>query len=589
MEYVKSKFFSIIDSFNFFIHMNKRLLLLLLPLLLLCAPSAAQLPGGMIKSPLEIRRQQQRAKRKAKPKARPKAKAKARARKKSHASARPSTPRRYTRTESSPEPSTLSQGPSPTLGTSTHVPNVLTFKANGVTFQMVEVQGGTFMMGATSEQGSDADNDEKPAHRVTLSGFYIGKYEVTQSLWRAVMGSNPSSTKGDNGPVTNVSWNDCQRFISELNLLTGKRFRLPTEAEWEYAARGGNRSRGYKYSGSDNPDEVAWYSSNSGGDIRDVGTKRPNELGVYDMSGNVYEWCQDWYGSYSNLSQTNPTVPSSGSNRVSRGGCWIDYARSCRSSIRNYFTPDVSFNGLGLRLVLQSPDSEYTLSEADKTAIDSLIANMVHVEGGSFKMGAKGEESDEIPVHRVKLSGFYIGKYEVTQREWEAVMGYNPSSTKGDNYPVTNVSWIDCQGFISRLNSLTGKNFRLPTEAEWEYAARGGNRSRGYKYSGSDNLGEVAWYDGNSGGGIRDVGTKRPNELGIYDMSGNVCEWCADWYGEYRSAAQTNPTGPSSGSNRVYRGGSWYFNARFCRSSNRFYGTPDGSVIILGLRLALSE
>ena len=170
---LKSRIFSLINSYNFFIHMNNRLILLLLPLLLLCAPSAAQLPGGMIKSPLEIRRQQQRAKRKAKPKARPKAKAKAKPqpRKKSQVSARP----RRQGSTARPKP----QGPSPTLGTSTHVPNVLTFRANGVTFQMVEVQGGTFMMGATSEQGSDAENDEKPAHRVPLSGFYIGKYEVT--------------------------------------------------------------------------------------------------------------------------------------------------------------------------------------------------------------------------------------------------------------------------------------------------------------------------------------------------------------------------------------------------------------------------
>ena len=322
--------------------MNKRLLFLLLPLLLLCAPSAAQLPGGMIKSPLEIRRQQQRAKRKAKPKARPKAKAKAKpqARKKSQASARPrrqgSTARRSTQ---QPERRTLT----------TADWNVV----NAMIANMVYVQGGTFMMGATSEQGSDAFDSEKPAHRVTLSGFYIGKYEVTQSLWRAVMGSNPSSTKGDNGPVTDVSWNICQEFLRRLNSLTGKNFRLPTEAEWEYAARGGNRSRGYKYSGSDNLGEVAWYDGNSGGGIRDVGTKRPNELGIYDMSGNVYEWCQDWYGSYSNLSQTNPTGPSSGSRRVIRGGSWHYFAWDCRSSLRFSITPGHSSDSdLGVRLAL---------------------------------------------------------------------------------------------------------------------------------------------------------------------------------------------------------------------------------------------
>ena len=187
---------------------------------------------------------------------------------------------------------------------------------------MVYVSGGTFTMGATSEQGSDALDREKPTHSVTLSSFYLCKYEVTQALWRAVMGNNPSSFKGNNLPVQNVSWNDCQTFISRLNNLTGRIFRLPTEAEWEYAARGGNRSRGYKYSGSNVLSDVAWYDDNSGGKTHPVGSKSPNELGLYDMSGNVWEWCSDWYGTYSSSSQTNPTGASCGSSRVRRGGGW---------------------------------------------------------------------------------------------------------------------------------------------------------------------------------------------------------------------------------------------------------------------------
>ena len=187
---------------------------------------------------------------------------------------------------------------------------------------MVYVSGGTFTMGATGEQDSDAFDDEKPTHSVTLNSFYLCKYEVTQALWKAVMGKNPSDFKGNNLPVENVSWNDCQTFISRLNNLTGRNFRLPTEAEWEYAARGGNRSRGYKYSGSNNPSDVSWDIDNSGDKTHPVGSKRPNELGLYDMSGNVYEWCSDWYGTYSSSSQTNPTGPSSGWGRVKRGGCW---------------------------------------------------------------------------------------------------------------------------------------------------------------------------------------------------------------------------------------------------------------------------
>ena len=228
----------------------------------------------------------------------------------------------------------------------------LSLTVNGVSFEMVYVEGGTFDMGATSEQGSDAYDWEKPVHRVTLSGYYIGKCEVTQELWEAVMGGNPSEFIGAQKPVESVSWYDCQEFVSRLNSLTGRTFRLPTEAEWEYAARGGNKSRHYKYSGSDNIGNVAWHAGNSGSSTHAVGTKTANELGIYDMSGNVYEWCSDWYGDYSAGTQTNPQGPSSGSIRVLRGGGWYFRAGSCRVSYRNYDDPGFSFSNGGLRLVL---------------------------------------------------------------------------------------------------------------------------------------------------------------------------------------------------------------------------------------------
>ena len=220
-------------------------------------------------------------------------------------------------------------------------------KVNGVEYPMVYVSGGSFMMGSDD---SEADSDEKPVHRVTLSSYRIGKYEVTQDLWEAVMGDNPSSFKGSRRPVENVSWDDCQTFIRKLNSLTGQNFKLPTEAQWEFAARGGNSSNGYKFSGSDYIDNVAWYDGNSGNSTHNVGTKSPNELGLYDMSGNVWEWCSDWYGSYGSGSVTNPSGPSSGS--VIRGGCWLIIARYCRVSYRSYFSPGLCFNYLGLRLCL---------------------------------------------------------------------------------------------------------------------------------------------------------------------------------------------------------------------------------------------
>lgn len=227
-----------------------------------------------------------------------------------------------------------------------------TITVNGVSFTMIAVEGGTFQMGATSEQGSDAYDNEKPVHSVTLSDYYIGETEVTQELWQAVMGSNPSCFSGSQKPVEYVSWNDCQEFIEKLNQLTGKNFRLPTEAEWEYAARGGNKSKGYKYSGSNNLGDVAWYSNNSSSTTHDVKTKSPNELGIYDMSGNVYEWCQDWYGNYSSGSQNNPTGPSSGSRRVLRGGSWYYNARDCRVSDRDFNNPGGRNFNRGFRLVL---------------------------------------------------------------------------------------------------------------------------------------------------------------------------------------------------------------------------------------------
>ena len=227
-----------------------------------------------------------------------------------------------------------------------------TYTVNGVSFDMVSIKGGTFAMGATEELDSISD-DEKPVHLVTLSDYRIGKTEVTQELWEAVMGSNPCSLKGKNLPVQAVSWNDCQEFICKLNNLVGQKFRLPTEAEWEYAARGGNKSKGYVYSGSDEVASVAWSRHfTSIEETEQVATKAPNELGLYDMSGNVWEWCSDWYGDYSSGSQTNPKGPSSGSGRVHRGGAYNSGVGSCRVWSRGWNDSVNRFNLVGLRLAL---------------------------------------------------------------------------------------------------------------------------------------------------------------------------------------------------------------------------------------------
>jgi formylglycine-generating enzyme required for sulfatase activity len=225
-----------------------------------------------------------------------------------------------------------------------------TFTVNGVSFDMMRVEADSFTMGATPEQGNagGAVTD----HQVTLTkNYYLGKTEVTQALWVAVMGSNPSYFQGGNLPVENVSWNDCQNFISKLNAATGRNFRLPTEAEWEFAARGGKNSQYYQYSGSDNLDDVAWYGEENG-KTHDVATKQPNELGIYDMSGNVWEWCSDWYGDYSGDTQCDPMGPEGGISRVRHGGSWYVDAELCRCSYRGSSAPEFCSPNLGLRLAL---------------------------------------------------------------------------------------------------------------------------------------------------------------------------------------------------------------------------------------------
>ena len=230
------------------------------------------------------------------------------------------------------------------------------FDVFGIKFRMVEVEGGTFTMGATSEQGSDATDNETPTHQVTLSPFSIGQTEVTQELWQAVMGSNPSSHVGANLPVENMTWDECQEFITSLNQITGKTFRLPTEAEWEYAARGGNKSKGYKYSGSNTVDDVAWYTGNSNGTSHEVGQKAPNELGLYDMSGNVEEWCNDHYVNYTSSPQTDPVgYAGTWGDHNLRGGYFTSAHVWCRVSKRDCWFHNQKSNEIGLRLVLVNP------------------------------------------------------------------------------------------------------------------------------------------------------------------------------------------------------------------------------------------
>jgi formylglycine-generating enzyme required for sulfatase activity len=325
------------------------------------------------------------------------------------------------------------------------------------------------------------------------------------------------------------------------------------------------------------------------------------------MSGNVWEWCHDSYdaGYYGKSPASDPTGASSGGLRILRGGSWYDLPRLCRSSNRSRLTPDNAGNDLGLRVVAAEPKpAEEVVKVAGLVAGQNLVVadlgmEMIYVEPGSFQMGSNSGDSAEEPVHAVRIGrAFWMDKYEVTQSQYETITGRNPSSFKGLSLPVEGVSWNDGVAFCRMLTERERKAgrlplgyvYRLPTEAEWEYAARGGSKGRGFEYAGSGNLDEVAWHSGNSGFKTHPVGGQKPNELGLYDMSGNVWEWCHDSYdaGYYAKSPSSDPTGASSGGLRVLRGGSWNYNPWLCRSSTRYGTSPGSTDYNIGFRVVAS-
>lgn len=462
-------------------------------------------------------------------------------------------------------------------------------------FYMMCVEGGSFVMGSGSN-----------AHRVTLSDYYIGQTEITQLQWKTIMGTLPKQEfVGDNLPVTNVSIADCQLFAQRLSQLSGRILRLPTEAEWEFAARGGKLSQGFKYAGSDYINKVAWCTEhNNQAKLQEVMLLQHNELGIYDMSGNATEWVSDWNTSpYNKYPQINPTGGAEATNKTyirrHRGGQFRSSAATCEITARHSYYK-TGANTLGLRLVMTDDE---LFREIYIT--DSVRFYMRPVKGGSFMMGASPEDSvaqdNEQPQHQVTLSDFYIAETEVTQLLWQTVMGttleehYAAHSCQsgltslGSSYPMYMLSKADCLQFISRLNQMTGLKFRLPTEAEWEYAARGGQLSQGCRYAGSNTVDSVAWHIGNSKNKCQSVAQKMPNELGVFDMSGNVWEWVSDCSAPYISEPQVDPVGPSTGDLGVIRGGSYeYPNKEMVRVTARKTDVDTNDYrSYIGLRLVL--
>jgi formylglycine-generating enzyme required for sulfatase activity len=323
----------------------------------------------------------------------------------------------------------------------------------------------------------------------------------------------------------------------------------------------------YRYSGSNHAGEAGWYEVNSEDKTQPVGQKKPNETGIYDMSGNTREWCWDRYDKdyYKTSPPDNPKGPAPGKNRSYRGGGICDRIIWLRTTARFNLPPETKSCELGFRIIKKN------------TGNSNPPAGMVFVEGGAFNMGNNKGSSGEKLVHDVTVSSFYMGKFEVTQEEWKPVMGNNPSYRKGNPCPVNLINWYDAVEYCNKRSRKEGfkpcysgsgdqiacnfdaDGYRLPTEAEWEYAARGGIQSRHFKFSGSNDAGEVAWYLKNLIVYFQPVGEKKPNELGIYDMSGNMWEMCWDWYDidYYKNSPAKNPKGPLSGIRRIIRGGSW--------------------------------
>ena len=403
----------------------------------------------------------------------------------------------------------------------------------------------------------DRDKDEGPQNRVHLSkGFYLGTYEVTQAQWYSMMGNRPSAfQQGDQAethPVESVSWYDCEKFLSKLSQLGMGHFRFPTEAEWEYACRAGTSSRFYWGDIKENWEAYrhAWTNSRSFATTHPVGSKPPNPWGLYDMSGNVWEWCADWYGPYTNLERKDPTGPAQGKSKVFRGGSFFDFPKSLRSANRHRHRPEERYTAVGLRVVWEPRDIGQS-SRIQFMLPGRVPLELVKIPAGQFLMGSsdseQGRQGDEGPQHiKIISEPFYMGKFEITQEQWQSITGSNPSTfqrlEKASGHPVERVSWREAQTFVNALNdlniSLGNGEFSLPTEVEWEYACRAGSTTRFPWGEDPDYqiLQQHAWFNSRSEAKTHPVGSKKPNPWGLYDMHGNVWEWCLNSYDKYGSS-----------------------------------------------------
>jgi len=521
-----------------------------------------------------------------------------------------------------------------------------TVYTNSLGMKFSYIPPGEFTMG--SPETEKGRNDDETPHKVVLTkGFYLGVYEVTQEEYQQIMGTNPSdfaATGTINSrvagldtrrfPVEKVSWDEAVEFCRKLSAREGKAYRLPTEAEWEYACRAGTATP-FHFGMTCNGQEANCQGDNPYGRTAKgpnlerttvVGQYPPNAWDLYDMHGNVREWCSDWPRDYPSGTVTNPTGPATGAtDRVGRGGAWSSYAKDCRSAIRDRFPPGLRRNNQGFRVVLEaSPElkpessskstSEPVANVAPGTPYtNSLGMKFSYIPPGEFTMGSpeteKGRNDDETPHKVVLTKGFYLGVYEVTQEEYQQIMGTNPSDFAAtgavgskvagldtQRFPVERVSWDEAVEFCRKLSAREGQTYRLPTEAQWEYACRAGTTTPfhfGTNCNGSQAncRGDLPYGTTLKGpylGRPSTVGQYPPNAWGLYDLHGNVREWCIDWLRDAPAGTVTNPTDPTSGTSpRIIRGGSWYSGPQDCRSANRNGNAPEFRSGTLGFRVVL--
>jgi formylglycine-generating enzyme required for sulfatase activity len=568
---------------------------------------------------------------------------------------------------------------------------------NSIGMRFVLIPPGEFDMGSTQEEVSRLHSEAKqrgwpqwyidglpceaPRQRARfLRAFYLGVCEVTQAQYERVMGSNPSAlkTSGPTAPVVRVSWDDAAEFCRRLSVRAEEKtakYRLPTEAEWEYACRGGTIAA---WSFGDDEVELssyAWCAENSDGKTHPVGQKKPNPFGLHDVHGNAWEWCLDWYDEDTQAESppSNPSNASARTIRAFRGGSYYEQAGGCRSACRGKAPPSFQAGNLGFRVGLglsaksigevrstkesetseetdptraedsrakvKSPEEKPVPPAARKTrsapplaiapfdaqqakghqqawaeyrgipveTINSIAMKFMLIPPGEFVMGSPKSEKDRKDFegqHRVCITkAFYLGAHEVTQAEYQQVMGTKPSKFKGDSRrPVESVTWENARAFCRKLNGIQMERFsrweyRLPTEAEWEYACRSGTMTV-FHYGNSVSSaqanirGDKPYGNAPRGRNLQRttaVGSYRPNAWGLYDMHGNVWEWCQDWFGEdyYQKSPLEDPPGPSRGTDRVGRGGGWFFGGIACRSAYRNRISPSKTIGSVGFRVAL--